>query len=276
MVAREVGAPVLKQAQWATAVQYAYYRDAAESGYEWAYANGAAAGIIPTNDGLSCVFVGTTPERMRALRSVRTPRETFDAVFAPRGPRADGPDGGRHPGNRQQGWAGAQGFVRRSAGPGWALVGDFGVLQDPISAHGITDALRDAELLATAVVEAMSGARPESLALAGYEATRDRLSAHLFQVSDEIAAYDWDITEVPGLMRRVSAAMTDEVEYLGVAAVVATGAGGAAIAWSQPWGPIPIEARTCWWTSRCSAASRWCPTDSRCPTRRGAAAGPPR
>ncbi len=213
-VAREVDATVLKQGRWATAVQYAYYRDAAELGYEWAYANGAAAGIIPTNDGLSCVFVGTTPERMRALRSVRTPRDTFDAVFNLAAPRLVGRLEGATRETRQQGWAGIQGFVRRSAGPGWALVGDAAYFKDPISAHGITDALRDAELLAAAVVEAMSGARPESLALAGYEATRDRLSAQLFQVSDEIAAYDWDIAEVPGLMRRVSAAMTDEVEYL--------------------------------------------------------------
>jgi flavin-dependent dehydrogenase len=214
MVAREVGATVLKQGRWATAVQYAYYRGAAAAGYEWAYANGAAAGIIPTNDGLSCVFVGTTPERMRALRSVRTPVETFDAVFRLAAPRLAGRLENATRETRQQGWAGMQGFVRRSAGPGWALVGDAAYFKDPISAHGITDALRDAELLSSAVVEAMSGAQPESLALSGYESTRDRLSAQLFQVSDEIAAYDWDIAEVPGLMRRVSAAMTDEVEYL--------------------------------------------------------------
>ena len=33
-------------------------------------------------------------------------------------------------------------------GRGWALVGDAGVLEDPLSTHGMTDALRDAELLA--------------------------------------------------------------------------------------------------------------------------------
>ena len=39
-------------------------------------------------------------------------------------------------------------------GPGWALVGDAGYWKDPISAHGLTDALRDAELLARAVIGA--------------------------------------------------------------------------------------------------------------------------
>ena len=34
---------------------------------------------------------------------------------------------------------------RRAGGPGWALVGDAGYFRDPLTAHGITDALRDAE-----------------------------------------------------------------------------------------------------------------------------------
>ena len=189
-----------------------YFEGLDATGYEWAYGNGAGAGLIPTNDGLQLRVRRHHPRADARAASVRTPRDTFDASASSRRP-ARGPARGAA-GTRQQGWAGVQGFVRRSAGPGWALVGDAAYFKDPISAHGITDALRDAELLASAVVEALSGARAESVALAGYEATRDRLSAHLFQVSDEIAAYDWDISEVPGLMRRVSAAMTDEVEYL--------------------------------------------------------------
>lgn len=44
------------------------------------------------------------------------------------------------------------GFFRRAWGPGWALVGDAGYFKDPLTAHGITDALRDAELLARAIL----------------------------------------------------------------------------------------------------------------------------
>ena len=44
----------------------------------------------------------------------------------------------------------AKGFLRQAYGPGWALVGDAGYFKDPLTAHGITDALRDAELLANA------------------------------------------------------------------------------------------------------------------------------
>ena len=213
MVAREVGAAVLKQGQWATAVQYAYYRDAAESGYEWAYANGAAAGFIPTNDGLSCVFVGTTPERMRALRSVRR-RATRSTRSSRSRPRGSWTGSRAPPATRQHGWAGVQGFVRRRPVPAgrWSGTRRTSRTRSARTASPTPCATRSCS--PSAVVEALSGARAESVALAGYEATRDRLSTHLFQVSDEIAAYDWDISEVPGLMRRVSAAMTDEVEYL--------------------------------------------------------------
>jgi flavin-dependent dehydrogenase len=42
-------------------------------------------------------------------------------------------------------------FVRRSYGPGWALVGDAGVHKDPFMALGVCDALCDAELLARSI-----------------------------------------------------------------------------------------------------------------------------
>ena len=68
--------------------------------------------------------------------------------------------------------------MRRAWGPGWALVGDAGYFKDPITAHGITDALRDAELLARAIVRGTDGA------LAGYQAARDARRSALFEVTD--------------------------------------------------------------------------------------------
>ena len=214
LVARQVEAPLLREGRWASAVRYAYYRDLEASGYEWAFRDGAAAGIIPTNDGLSCVFVATSPTRMRTLRMGRSPDESLETLFGLAAPEHKDrlASAGRE--SRHHGWAGTPGFVRRSWGPGWALVGDAGYFKDQITAHGMTDALRDAELLASALLEALSGARPEPVALDGYQRRRDALSAQLFQVSDEIAAYDWDSTQVQPLLRRVSAAMIDEVELL--------------------------------------------------------------
>ena len=81
---------------------------------------------------------------------------------------------------------GRPGVMRRPWGPGWALVGDAGYWKDPISAHGLTDALRDAELLARAVISAGDGCVALDAALRGYQETRDRLSFRLFDVTDAL------------------------------------------------------------------------------------------
>ena len=60
----------------------------------------------------------------------------------------------------------------------------------------------------------LGGQQPEAIALAGYQATRDRLSVQLFDVSDRIAGYAWDPTEIQQLLREVSSAMSDEVGML--------------------------------------------------------------
>ena len=48
-------------------------------------------------------------------------------------------------------------FFRQPAGPGWALVGDAGYHKDPITAQGMLDAFRDAELLARAIDDGLDG-----------------------------------------------------------------------------------------------------------------------
>ena len=71
-VARSVGAASVRTAARGGAVIYGYWNDLPAEGYEWFYAPGASAGMIPTNDGQTCVFVGTTAQRMRAARATGT------------------------------------------------------------------------------------------------------------------------------------------------------------------------------------------------------------
>jgi len=59
---------VIRQGISRSAVLYRYVAGLPTDGYQWAYGAGAGAGLIPTNDGQTCVFVSTTPERMRGLR----------------------------------------------------------------------------------------------------------------------------------------------------------------------------------------------------------------
>ena len=182
-------------------------------GYSWGYGDAVGAGLIPTNDGETCVFVSTTPKRMKHLRRAGA-EAAFDSLLAATptghpGRRASG--SGTH--GELHGWRGMPGFVRRPFGPGWALVGDAGYFKDPITTHGLTDALRDAELLADAVDE-MSGGAPASVAFAEYESTRDRLSSALAEVTEAVCRYDWSEDEIQVLLRRVSSAMSDEVDHL--------------------------------------------------------------
>jgi flavin-dependent dehydrogenase len=106
------------------------------------------------------------------------------------------------------GFAGHTGFLRQSWGPGWALVGDAGYFKDPLTAHGITDALRDAELLADAIVAGSTHA------LAQYQQTRDRLSAALFALTDRIASFDWTMAQLRTLHQALAQEMSQEVRAM--------------------------------------------------------------
>ncbi|MDR7251381.1 flavin-dependent dehydrogenase [Nocardioides sp. BE266] len=212
-VAEQVGAATTWRGRTASAVLYRYVEDPGADAYEWTYGTGAAAGVIPTNDGASCLFVSTTPARMRRLRRRGVDRAVDDLLEAA-GPEAVVRARDLRPVSAVRGWAGVPGFARRSYGPGWALVGDAGYFKDPITSHGITDALRDAELLATEVLAAHGGDVAQEVALARYEATRDRLSRQLFETTERVAAYDWDGPGIRSLLLRLSAAMGEEVEHL--------------------------------------------------------------
>ena len=79
------------------------------------------------------------------------------------------------------------GFFRTASGPGWALLGDAGYHKDPITAQGMTDALLHAELLATAVVEGMSGSRPLDAALLDYGRRRDEEAQPMYALTADLA-----------------------------------------------------------------------------------------
>jgi 2-polyprenyl-6-methoxyphenol hydroxylase-like FAD-dependent oxidoreductase len=208
-VADSVGARIEHQGTGAAAVVYGYWADVPAAGYEWIFRTNAAAGLIPTNDGLTCVFAGASPRRIGRGGLTILEEVVRDASpdAADRVAAGTGPTGLRT-------FTGRPGHLRRAWGPGWALVGDAGYWKDPLSAHGLTDALRDSELLARAVVAAATDSSEESEALAEYQAVRDRLSLPLFHVVDTIAAQRWSDDEIGGLLLQLSSAMADEVDAI--------------------------------------------------------------
>ena len=79
-------------------------------------------------------------------------------------------------------------FFRKPYGPGWVLVGDAGYNKDPITAQGITDAFRDAELCATALDQTFTGARSFDDAMGEYQ--RDARRARAADVRIHVPAGD--------------------------------------------------------------------------------------
>ena len=112
--------------------------------------------------GLACVWAGTPDRAVRRLAGTEI-SGLLPVGRWPRRPRRGRPvDCGRTAHGRLRGFPGRQVMSDPAAGPGWALVGDAAYYKDPITAHGITDALRDAELLARAVLDAPIAGGPSS------------------------------------------------------------------------------------------------------------------
>ena len=168
---------------------------------------GVSAGAIPTNDGNTCMFTATPAARFQ--EETRVDLEAgYRRVLSECSSELAAEVEGRTPAGKFRGFPGQPGLMRTSHGPGWALVGDAGYFKDPITAHGISDALRDAELLARAVV---SGSER---ALTGYQSMRDELSEELFEITDTIASFAWDLDRLKPLHLRLSKVMNHEVEAL--------------------------------------------------------------
>src|SRR6266542_3988234 len=208
-IAERVGAPVERIGTSAAAVTYGYWSGLATDGYEWNFRPDAASGVIPTNDGQVCVFASASPRRIG-----RGGLEPLVRIVAESSPDLASRLAAATPPSALRTFTGQPGHVRRSWGRGWALVGDAGYFKDPLSAHGLTDALRDAELLARGIIDVVVDGAAEEDALAGYQATRDALSAALFDVMDVIAGHRWSDDEIAGLLLQLSAAMADEVDTL--------------------------------------------------------------
>jgi flavin-dependent dehydrogenase len=91
-------------------------------------------------------------------------------------------------------------FFRKPHGPGWALVGDAGYHKDSITAQGIADAFRDAELCAGALDEAFSGARAFEQAMADYQRVRDEHVLPMYEFTCQLATLEPPPAEMQNLI----------------------------------------------------------------------------
>jgi 2-polyprenyl-6-methoxyphenol hydroxylase-like FAD-dependent oxidoreductase len=199
-IAELVGARPLVVSPQRTATLFGYFPSIPNDGYRWYFGDGVSSGVIPTNDGLHCVFAACRPADYKARFSAN-PLGGMAAILG-----GFDPDLAEcilaAPSVQLRRFLGAPGHMRDRSGEGWALVGDAACFKDPATAHGITDALLDADALWRSLVR---HGTPET-----YRAERNEQSRPLFEVTQQIASFDWDFDALKVLHETLNACMKSE------------------------------------------------------------------
>ncbi len=212
-VAAQVEAPVIHQDQVTSSNIYGYWTGLADDVMENHYDTiGRAVGVIPTNDGETCVWVAIPPERFRA-EARGDLSGAYHRIIA-ESPHLTELLGGSTCNGGYRGFAGTPGFLRKAYGPGWALVGDAGYFKDPVSAHGITDAFIGAELLSDALAAIVTDGDDPEEALAAYQHQRDDLAALLTPPVAALAGLDLDPAGAKAAFRALNPALRAEFELM--------------------------------------------------------------
>jgi flavin-dependent dehydrogenase len=210
-VARSVNARLTEAHHANGATQYAYYAGPAWEGIEFFVAERSLAGVFPTNGGEACIWVCSPTADAKAIRQQSGSREAAFAEYLRRSaPQlAERLHGARRT-SPVSGMLRMPNQLREAVGPGWALVGDAGYHRDAVTGHGISDAFRDAELLATALDRALRG---DQTAMVGYHRRRDAALREMFDLTRALAAYP-PLPMFVELHKRVSAVIEKEAATL--------------------------------------------------------------
>jgi len=186
VVAKAVNAPKYRECEPLTAGYYSYWSGVPTEGAEVYVAETGGVLAFPTNDAQLCIAAGTAAANFKEYRA--DVEGTFMRILEGASPafaarvRA---------GKREERWMGTAdlpNFFRKPWGDGWALVGDAGYMKDPVTGWGITDAFRDAELLATALDDTLSRRRPADEALSAYQEQRDTAAIPVYEMTLAMAS----------------------------------------------------------------------------------------
>jgi flavin-dependent dehydrogenase len=190
------------------ATAYGYFAGMADSGFDFRFVPGVTVGSIRTSDDLTLLWVGVPAEQFD------TPHETFWSALGHAAPDIAEAAMAAERVERMRFTSGFPTFLRRPAGPGWVLVGDAGATADPLSAHGISSALRDAEFAAEAVMAGLESPEIEAAAGVRFRYLRDRFAIPGHEASSALASYQWTVEEASSLMRTLGRVTDAECDYL--------------------------------------------------------------
>jgi len=200
LVAKQVAAEEYDSRPPLATYYYSYYSGFAARDIEQYVRDGEGAACFPTHDGLTLIAGVWPAGKFAEVRSdieghVRKVHESAPSV-------ADRLRSAR----REERWVGTAGvpnYFRKPHGPGWALVGDAGHAQDPITAQGISDAFVDAESLSQGLDAVLSGKRPADQALQQHQRRRDQRARPMHEFTCELAT----LAPPPPPLRRLFAAL---------------------------------------------------------------------
>jgi flavin-dependent dehydrogenase len=186
-IARSVGARVVERRASTGSTHYRYYAGRWPA-MEYHLGDGSFAGVFPTHHGEACIWVCAPDDWAREHRSRHA---TIDGAFesmvaaTSAGLAARLCDAAAT--STARGMMSIPNHLLDPVGPGWALVGDAGYHRDAVTGHGISDAFRDAELLAEALDGALRNPGSEDRLLAGYHRRRDEMLREIFEITCEMS-----------------------------------------------------------------------------------------
>lgn len=185
LVARTVDAPEYNTRPSMSFGYYNYWSNVEKPSAEIHFTDMGGVISFPTNDKQVCIAVGGPTEMFEEFRQDIEGNYAKIIGYVPeleaRMRHATAQE--RYIGTNDQ-----RNFFRKPFGPGWALVGDAGYHRDFVTGLGITDAFRDAELLAKALHEGFSGQRMLEEALTEYETVRNEIAEPLYDLTMQLVS----------------------------------------------------------------------------------------
>jgi menaquinone-9 beta-reductase len=184
-VARQVGAGDVRRESASRALYYRYVSDYASlgpshDGPEFSFLGDELVYAFPSDAGVTCLAVSINLEAFASFRSA--PEGSFtDRLLAHR--HVSERFRAARPVSRVLGSGPKDGVIREHSGPGWALVGDAGLHQDPWTGLGMDNAGVHATFLADAIDDWLRGRSTEATALETYRNRRDDHALEDFEIT---------------------------------------------------------------------------------------------
>jgi flavin-dependent dehydrogenase len=184
LVARSVGALDVRHEAASRTLYYRYVRGwtgpdgGAPDAPEFSLRGDELAYIFPSDGGTTCVAISLPKAEFPVVRA--DPNGELERRLAVHGRLVDRLRRSEVLG-RTEGGPPEASWIRQAAGPGWALVGDAGIHQDPWTGLGMDMAGTHATFAANAIGDWLAGGTGEAEALASYRQQRDEHASPAFE-----------------------------------------------------------------------------------------------